>query len=68
MVMLCLCFSSAPANAAVEGWEDAIMIQANLDYTQAETLRVDDQGNALVVWEQPEGNTVTRGALGPAVQ
>jgi len=33
------------------------MIQANLDYTQAETLRVDGQGNALIVWEQCGANT-----------
>lgn len=57
MMTLCLGFLGSPASAAVEGWEESIMIQANLDYAQAETLAVDDQGNALIVWEQPEGNT-----------
>lgn len=58
LLTVCFGFVCNPANAATEGWQDPIMIQPNAVYTQCETLEMDDQGNALVVWEQPENVTV----------
>jgi hypothetical protein len=57
MITVCFSFVSDPASAAVQGWQEPIMVQTNTDYTQCDTMGIDDQGNVMIIWEHPSGNT-----------
>jgi hypothetical protein len=40
-----------------EGWQEPTLLQTLSEYEQAGSVGMDDQGNAVIIWEQPfEGN------------